>query len=304
MNYILGGGITGLTTALYFKSFGILTRGGGQDKDYLGFHILRKTDVTDKFINKYVNEESRLDNIKLFSRIYKCGFYVNNKIIPNIPKELKKEFEEKVKQNSSWVLKDEYSDIEGYDMVRVYRALINKFDLRTRRMFINIKKINDKEKIVSGINPIHRRIKISLFYNQIINTLPIILFNSLVEGEFVRIINSYIYVCLLESKELSEKMKNVDFVYFPEREHSFFRIVKISENKFCVESGKVFIPKSDFTFICKVYKTVQIPFGKIDNKIKPIDIRSTVHVGRNANSNQNLRIDKLIEMLENKEIRI
>ena len=143
-----------------------------------------------------------------------------------------------------------------------------------------------------------------MFYNQLINTLPIILFNSLVEGEFVRIINSYIYVCLLESRELSEKMKYVDFIYFPEKETPFFRITKVGENRFCVESERVFIPKSDFTFTCKVYKTAQIPFGKISNEIKPIDIKSAVHVGRNANSNQNLRIDKLIEMLENKEIRI
>jgi len=309
MNFILGGGITGLITAVYFKSFGILTKGGGQDKNYLGLHILRSTNIVNNFIDKYVNGEVRRGEgkaitIKLASRIYKCGFYIGNKVITRIPSKLVKEFEEKIKQNSDWVTKGEYSDIEGYDIVQVYRALVNKFDLKTRKIFLNIKKINDKEKIISGINPIHRRIKISLFYNQIINTLPVILFNSLVEGEFVRIVNSYIYVCLLESRELGEKMKDVDFVYFPERETPFFRITKVGENKFCVESEKVFIPKSDFTFACKVYKTVQIPFGKISNNVKPIDIKSAVHVGRNANSDQNLRIDKLIEMLENKEIRI
>ena len=305
MNYILGGGITGLVTSFYFKTFSILTKGKGQDSEYLGLRILRKTEAVDEFIDKFINRKSSR-NIK--SRIFKVGFFVNNKVLTKIDKDLKQECLKKVEAND-WRVDDNLTDIEGYDMIEVYRELVNKFDVKTRRMFLNIKKINKNARIISGINPIHKQIKIALFYNQLINTLPTVLFNSLIEGEFIKIVNSQMYICILESNELAEKMKDVDFVYYPEKDVPYYRITKTADYqrttiRFCVESERVFLPKIDFNFSCRVIKTIQLPFGRMINETKPVDADSVVHLGRNATFERTFTIDKLIQMLENKEVRI
>jgi len=299
MNYILGGGMTGLITSLYFKTFSVLTKGKGQDAEYLGLRVLRRTEVVDEFIKKFVNEKS---NRIIKPRIFKVGFFVNSKIITKVSKDLKQMCIEKVKQND-WKVEEDLVDIEGYDMVDVYRTLVNKFDVKTRRVFLNIKKINKNDRIISGVNPIHKQIKIALMYSQLINTLSTVLFNSLIEGEFIKIINSQMYVCIIESDELAKQMENVDFIYYPEKNVPY-RITKISSRKFCVESEKVFFPKTDFNFSCRVVKTIQIPFGRMIDKIEPIDVDNVIHLGRNATFEQSFRIDKLIEMLENKEVRI
>lgn len=300
MNFILGGGITGLITSLYFKTFSILTKGKGQDSEYLGFRVLRKTDAVDEFVNKFINKKS---NRIIKSRIFKVGFFVNNKVITKISKDLKQEYLEKVEIND-WKVSEDLTDINGYDMVEIYRELVNRFDIKTRRIFLNIKKINKNNRIISGVNPIHKQVRVAVLYNQLINTLPTILFNSLIEGEFIKVVNSQLYICIFESSELAEKMKDVDFAYYPAKDTSYYKITKTANRKFCVESERVFLPKNDFNFSCEAIRAIQLPFGRIIDKIESIEAESVVHLGRNATSEQIFTIDKLIQMLENKEVRI
>ena len=297
MNYILGGGIAGLIISLYYKTFSIIAKGKGQDGEYLGLRVLKKTDAVEEFMGRFINRGS--SNV-IVPRVFKFGVWIGNEIKMGLDAI---EDTEKLDSND-WSVTKGIHDVEGYDMVEVYKELINRFDVKTRRMFINIKKISKGNKIISGINPIHKRIEIALLYNQLINTLPAVLFNSLVEGEFIKTVNSQVYVCILESDELAKKMSKVDFVYFPEKRFPYYRISRIEERKFCVESKKIFIPKIDFSFNCRVLKVIQLSFGRILNKVKPINVSNVFHLGRNAISDQLFGVDKLIEVLENEEVRI
>ncbi len=295
MNLILGGGIAGLIISFYFKTFSILTRGKGQDAEYSGLKILKRTKAVDEFINRFINEKS----YKPFKpKIYKVGFLVDNTVVTKVSETLKKDY-----LDNNWSVDNEFVDIEGYDMVKLYRELMNRFDIRTRKMFLNIKKINIKNRMLSGINPVHKQIQIAYFYNQLINTLPIPLFDSLIEGEFVKVVNAQMYICIIESNSLAKKMKDVDFVYC-DKSVPYYRITKIAEKQFCVESERVFIPKVDLDYSCKVLKTIQIPFGRMIKGIEKSQIKNVTHIGRYATLQQNFTIDKLIEMLENKEVRL
>ena len=293
MNLILGGGITGLIISFYFKTFSIITRGKGQDAEYSGLKILRRTKAVDEFISKFINEKS----YKPFKpRVYKIGFFVDNKVTTKVSDTLKQDY-----MDNNWNVDNDFTDIEGYDMVKLYRELMNRFNIRTRKMFLNIKKINVKSRMLSGINPVHKQIQIAYFYNQLINTLPVPLFDSLIEGEFIKVVNAQMYICIIESNALAKKMKDVDFVYC-DKNVPYYRITKIAEKQFCVESERVFIPKVDLDYSCRVLKTIQIPFGRMIKGLKLSSIKNVTHIGRCATLQQDFTIDKLIEMLENKEV--
>jgi len=298
MDYILGGGIAGLIISLYYKTFSIIAKGKGQDREYLGLRVLKKTDAVEEFMNKFINKGT---SKVIVPRVFKSGVWIGNEIRTD---KLDKISDTEKLNSNDWSVVKGVHDIKGYDMVEVYKELVNQFDIKTRRMFINIKKISKSKKTISGTNPIHKRIEIALLYNRLISTLPVVSFNSLVEGEFIKTTNSQVYVCILESSELASKMSKIDFVYFPEEKIPYYRITKVGERRFCVESEKVFMPKIDFSFGCKILKVMQLSFGRILNKIKPVNVSNVVHLGRNAICDQSFGVDKLIKILEDKEVRI
>jgi len=306
MNYLLGGGMTSFVLSLYFKTYTILAKGKGQDADYLGPRILKRCDEIDEFMKKFINKGRRE---RLEAKIYKCAYSMEGKLSTKISKENKASYLEKTR-GADWksfvknTMNDGKTEIEGYDMVQIYRELISRFDLKTRRIFINIKKINIETNVISGVNPVHKEIRLALMYNKIINTLPAILFNSLVEGEFTRLSDAQVYVAIIDSSEFYKEMKDYDFIYYPSKEVPYYRATKIGKNKIALESRKVFLPKKDLSFPCKVLKVIQIPFGKLTEKETPIEARNITHVGRYALSEQGIRMDTIIKALENKEIRI
>jgi len=309
MNYIIGGGITGLVTSLYFRTFVILTKGKGQEFSYMGPKILRKTKEVDSFIERFINRRRREENRdELKSKEYTCGCSVGGKFL-KLTDELKEKYLKKTR-GSIWKnfrqsgMNDGKSEIEGYDMVEIYHDLLEIFDLRTRRIFLNVKKVNFKTNIISGINPVHKGVRLAFVFNKIINTLPILLFNSLIEGEFNYKLNSQIFVCIVESKEMYEKLKDYNFVYYPGEDVAYYRTTIIGENRIAIESCRMFIPKKDLEFQCKVLKGFRLPFGKITEEIKPICEEGLAHVGRYALNSNNIRLHDLIKELENKEVRV
>ena len=307
MNFILGGGLSGFVVALYFKTYTILAKGKGQDANYLGPRILRRCAEVDEFMKKFVNQGRREKPIEL--NTYKAGYSLNGKITTEISRSdvdtyLQKTRGPNWKEFQDGGMNGGETEIEGYDMVQVYQELSSRFDLKTRRIFVNIKKINREKNVISGVNPAHKEIRLAFLYNKIINTLPAMLFNSLVEGEFIRLSDSQIYVCMLDSREMYDKMEDKDFVYFPDPDVAYYRATKIGKNKIALESRRVFLPKKDLPFSCKVIKVIQIPFGKLTEKEEPLKGENIAHVGRYATSDQKMRIHSLIKLLENKEVRI
>ena len=310
MNFILGGGITGLTVALYFKTFTVLTKGKGQDAFPVGPKILRKTNSVDSFIEKFISKNRKEGEDLLKSRIYKCGYFIKGKFTDKITKAQKEEYLKKTR-GLNWKdyidsgMNNEITEVEGYDMRDIYINLLNNFDLKTRRVFLNIKKISSKRSVISGVNPIHKDVRMALIYNKVINTLPSLLFNFLIEGEFGYKTNSQIYICLVQSKKFADDMGEFDFVYFPGSNFPFYRITKISDSgNLTIESRVPFLPKRDLPFECKVLKFTQLPFGKIAEDLEPMEVENIVHVGRWALNDNALRLHDLIEKLENKEIRV
>ncbi len=309
MNYIIGGGITGLVTALYFRTFVILTKGKGQEFSYMGPKILRKTEEVDSFVERFINKRRREENRdELKSSNYSCGYSVDGKFLQLTSKlrdrylrKTRGDNWEKFKQSG---MNDGESEMEGYDMVEIYHDLLEIFDLRTRRIFLNVKKINFKTNIISGINPVHKGVRLAFVFNKIINTLPTLLFNSLVEGEFNYKLNSQIFVCIIESKEMYDKLKDYNFVYYPGDDVAYYRTTIIGKNRIAIESCGMFIPKKDLEFQCKVLKGFRLPFGKVIEDIEPILNEGLAHVGRYALNDNNIRLHDLIKELENKEIRV
>lgn len=309
MNYIIGGGITGLVTGLYFRTFVILTKGKGQEFSYMGPKILKKTKEVDSFIERFVNRRRREESKdELKSCSYTCGCSVNRKFL-ELNDELREKYLKKTR-GDNWEkfkesgMNDGELKIEGYDMVEIYHDLLEIFDLRTRRIFLNVKKINFKTNIISGINPVHKGVRLAFVFNKIINTLPALLFNSLVEGEFNYKLNSQIFVCIVESKEMYEKLKDYSFVYYPGNDVSYYRTTIIGKNRIAIESCSMFIPKKDLEFECKVLKGFRLPFGKVVEDIDSISNEGLAHVGRYALNNNDIRLHDLIKELENKEIRV
>ena len=309
MNYIIGGGIIGLVTGLYFRTFVILTKGKGQDFSYMGPKILRKTEEVDSFVERFINKKRREENrSELKSYNYNCGYSVKGKFL-KLTDELREKYLKKTR-GKDWErfkqsgMNEGVSEIEGYDMVELYHELLENFDLRTRRIFLNVKKISFKTRAISGINPIHKGIRLAFIFNKIINTVPAPLFNSLVEGEFSYKLGSQIYVCIIESKEMYEKLKEYNFVYYPGEDVPYYRTTLVGENKIAIESHNIFIPRKDLEFECKVLKGFRLPFGKVTEDIKLISEEGLAHVGRYALNNNDIRLHDLIRELENKEVRV
>lgn len=310
MNYILGGGISGFVVALYFRTFTVVMKGKGQDAMTLGPKILRKTEEVDSFIDRYVNRMREKDGKQRIAfREYSCGYYIDGAVQEEITEEQKEEYLKKTR-GESWKdfavsgMNSGQNKIEGYDMGEIYGDLLENFDLRTRRIFLNIKKINHDSSIISGTNPVHKGIRMALLYNKLINTLPAPLFNSLIEGEFNYKMSSQIYICIIENKSFVDELKGFDFVYYPEPDIPYYRATPIDKTRAVLESRKPFLPRKDIPGGCRVIKGFQLPFGKITEGIEPEEIENIVHIGRYARNDNDLRLHDIIARLERKEVRV
>ena len=284
MNFIFGAGITGLVAALYYKEYFILAKDFGQEQ--IGPRILRRTEYVDSFLEKF--------KIHLSSRIYKCGYVIDEKINHNtkihntislIEKAnyLKKTNREELKNT----MNDGITEMEGYDMTELYEIIFKRvFDRIVLRKLL---KIDTEKKIIIGKQD-------SYHYDEIINTLPVSIFNSLLG--YPAVTRGTIYADIFKSEFFIRFLAGFDFLYFAHPAVPFYRITKHKGDIFSSESMHPFV--WDFANT-EVLKIVKMPFGKITKNIQPLMVKDVLHLGRYATNNQAIRLDAVIKFLENEK---
>ena len=282
-NFILGGGITGLTAALYYKKYFVLTKDFGQKE--IGPRILRKTEHVDSFLEKF--------GIDLESKTYKCGYIVDKKIDLSTKIYNKIDFiqknnylEKTSRQELKNIMNDGIVEMEGYDMTKLYVKL---FRMITARIIpVELLRIDIEKKIIMG-----KRENYS--YNKIVNTLPVSIFNSLLG--YSNTTRGTIYAYVFKSEFFDKFLSDFDFLYFTHPGIPFYRITKHEENIFSAESMQHLYFAKGLGYI-EILEYVEIPLGKVTENIKCIMVENVFHLGRYATNTQGVRLDEVIKTLE------
>jgi len=293
MNYVLGGGIVGLISAFYNKGYKILTKDNGQV--FFGPRIIKRTDFVDLFIEKIMCDIS--------PKIYKVGYFFNKNTQSIIDQETRISYLKKTRGDEWWkYIKSGMNNgdniIEGYNMISVWSRL--SVLLKQNYEYFAIRTIDLYKKSIRGyfLGKENTMDIYQLIYYKLINTIPAPIFNQFLIPNFsYKGVNIYHY--LVESSNFDGFMKDYDFVYFPEKNIPFYRITRVNDSRFCVES-LTSINVDDYVD-CNVILKSFVNNAKINGDI-PLVINPYIkHVGRYANWDNDLRTHDIIEYFEKKE---
>lgn len=310
MKFILGSGIIGMVLCFYMKDFMVLTKGKGQDGSRIGPKFIRENEYTKSFIDKINKKIKGSIFHSIMSHQICCAYNIKGELKKKISdRELKQYIiksrgEEYIEKFKSSAMNDGLVDFKGYYMDEVYKALSSLKDFKTRRLFLNIKTITTKKHLIYGINPAVPEIELCLHYEHIFNTLPARVFNNLVGYEEKTSHNSEIIIFIIKSEEIFKSLGKNNFVYYIDKDIPYYRITKIGHNIVSIETKKMFFPRNIIKQKHRILNTIKIPYGKINDNVKPRDGINIHHMGRYAKNDNKLRVHNLIELFEKGEIEL
>lgn len=297
MKIILGGGVTGVISSYYNPEYKIVSRDVGQDSNRFGPRILKSTDCVELFLE-------RMDLV-LKKRNYKCAYISGGKLKEKLSgkevgKYLEKTRGKEWKSFSNSGLNEGNINVVGYDMVDFYRIIKDSIFIQDRWNNFNISKIDVKNKEIY-----FSRFKEPYKYEKIINTLPCNVFNRLI-GKKTKTSNSeiFLYLVKIDDPIFNTAFKIYDFIYYIDEDVPQYRITKIDEGYYCIESMKKFKPQKESSFpdIHQDWEEHKLPYGKIVDSVKPEEVEDIEHVGRYAKNRQDERLHTVIEYWEGENV--
>lgn len=290
MDFIFGGGMSGMIVSEYFKNHIILTK---ESPDVFGPRAVEKTPSVDLFLD-------RIEIPSINTMLMKVGYLSDWNIIK--PDEEDRDNYLKKTRGPNWEsfkdsgMNNGKNSMYVYDWNEIYSYLYNRRCCEGRVLLGTIKEVNLLNRCIKfGLN--NSGLFLNIAYNSVVNTLPRPIFNKIIGVEDSSYSYCDIFVYVGESRYLRSLIRNYDFVYLVD-DCPIYRIAKYDED-LCIESLFDIQPQNIIkdwsSFITRVLRG-----GKIIKEIESKDsgIPKIIHLGRYAQGKQNIRAHTLIEYME------
>ena len=280
MNYIIGGGITGLILLELNKDYKLIT-------DQIGGQLKMEVPTGPKILHHSTKVAQFLKSVGLNSfsylKTFKVGYLVNDKIIDNLSKNDALFYYQKTRGRSSipnsTFLSEGKTMIAGYDMNEL--GLVNLLYERNKDRIIH-KKVNFIDTDYKTLNGI-------LQYDKLISTIDLQLLLKLLIIP-VNLEKNLVHYYLVEKtkKDIFDVNPILSYVY-DIYNLDINRITKVDENKRIIESNNY--TKFDGY---KVIKHIPL-YTQLRYELKLKEIRGIKLVGRFAEYNHAVKANNIIE---------
>lgn len=283
MNYILGGGLTGLLLLEMpqFKDFMLLTNGiGGQltQADFnLGPRILHHSKTVNKFLNNI--------GITKKPKEFKLGYLINGGVDFYITSIEKNEYYEKTRGNkniNSSCLSGGKKFIEGWDINDINLIdILYKRNFERIRMVKSISKIDVDKKLIDG----------KIAYDKLVSTLNLELMHKLLGGN-LKIKKKAVYY------HYAKKWKDEDLLDIFKLDY-LYCITDPSMNRISITKDKNYrVIESNYDYIYStiydVKKVVKLN-SQITNELKLDYILDIPLIGRYAQYDHGIKANNIID---------
>lgn len=300
MNYVIGGGISGLIFAFYNRDYRVITSdvGGLMKNNLMGPRLLQVNEWNKRLLDD-LNMEANIKTARI-------GYFYGGKLHDTCSEDMRVMYYMKSRKVSKQevpesVMSEGKNTIEYYDID--FNELITKLTKHTTLILGTVKRITRSHILLFDT---HQKLK----YNHIVSTIPaptfyLIYYNNSKEHREnsdkksqLKFLNKLFI--MVDIKYVKDQLGDFDYVYFPESKYPYHRITRVSDTEAVVEFTGIDEKPKLFPEIAKKYIEIgQIQSGSVET------FENIMFLGRYAEWNHKIKIQdvvkKSIEFSQKKE---